>query len=607
MSTATNMYRLGDYVYVDAGPGQPYAIRRIDELQKSVEKGTVEALVMMYVRRAELPREVQVMADENLKDYWDEMSKKYPTQVAEREVFLTKQTETISAAQIRGKCSVSLLHKAESIFSYIRQEDTFFYTLVYDRTNETLFEDRGEIKIGSYYQAEVPHETLAGRGEEDTRRSEDLEELVWSPGRQASAGLSSKAIEQYLVLARSVGTFARAVDAASTLKQPSLHMSAAAASRDVTLMQAMHLLHTENYDFGRASLRLVEAGCPRLSTDQMEEWTTAEAGLFEEAMDKYGKGFTDIWTDFLPWKTVKNIVEYYYMWKTTDRYVQQKRVKAVESEQKLKQVYCPDYTKSETGALPPQLCQGATCILCKTTQATKWFMMPGADAMGIPHARICQVCWLAYRKYAAMSPGGMSKEFSLLSKLQPKTGKKATTLFLMSTLLARVARKLPRSAALNLRRVGRKPFIAVEQDLVRGETVRLVSALSSPALRLLLSKKAAKKYPSLALVTARCGYNSQERPEWLVPMAKDKLPRPHREAFPRKKGPGVKAGGVTPQTSQNRIKVASMARGASRAAGDKGAPEEIYFRSTKVSIANRNSLPRKVIKNLARRPTKILQ
>ena len=89
----------------------------------------------------------------------------------------------------------------------------------------------------------------------------------------------------------------------------------------------------------RASLSLVQGSSPHLSTDQMEDWTTAEAGLFEEAMEKYGKGFNDIWTDFLPWKTVKNIVEYYYMWKTTDRYVQQKRVKAVESEHKLKQVW----------------------------------------------------------------------------------------------------------------------------------------------------------------------------------------------------------------------------------------------------------------------------
>ena len=100
------------------------------------------------------------------------------------------------------------------------------------------------------------------------------------------------------------------------------------------------------YNFTTASLKLVEGGAPKLSCDQMEDWTTAEAGLFEEGMEKNGKRFNEIWTDFLPWKTVKNLVEYYYMWKTTDRYVQQKRVKAVESEQKLKQVYVPDYSKA---------------------------------------------------------------------------------------------------------------------------------------------------------------------------------------------------------------------------------------------------------------------
>jgi len=41
------------------------------------------------------------------------------------------------------------------------------------------------------------------------------------------------------------GTFARAVDEASTLKQPSLHMSAAAASRDITLFHAMDLLQED--------------------------------------------------------------------------------------------------------------------------------------------------------------------------------------------------------------------------------------------------------------------------------------------------------------------------------------------------------------------------
>ena len=40
-------------------------------------------------------------------EFWDEMSKKYPTQVNERELFLAKQTETVSATQIRGNKAVN--------------------------------------------------------------------------------------------------------------------------------------------------------------------------------------------------------------------------------------------------------------------------------------------------------------------------------------------------------------------------------------------------------------------------------------------------------------------------------------------------------------------
>jgi len=591
------MYRVGDYVYVDAGPVSPFGVRRIDELQKSAS-GNVEMEVMIYLRRIDLPKEVLPMADSNLTEYWDEMAKKYPAQVAERELFLTKATETISATQIRGKCSVSLLHKAESLFSYIKQEDTFFYTLVYDRANESLFEDRGEIKIGSQYQAEVPTGMILPGDE--TRKEEELEELVWSPDHD----LTDKTIDQFLVLSRSVGTFARAVDAASTLKQPSLHMSAAAASRDITLFHAMSLLHDNKYNFAKASLSLVAGSAPHLSTDQMEDWTTAEAGLFEEAMEKYGKGFNDIWTDFLPWKTVKNLVEYYYMWKTTDRYVQQKRVKAVESEQKLKQVYVPDYAKLGDGALPPQACVGAVCLCCRSTQAQAWYEMPGAELAGLPQCRICTICWMAYRKYSAMTPGGVSKDLGLKMGGVSK-GKKATTLFLMPTLLAQVARKLPKCPALSMRRLGRKPFILVDQEQVRGETAKLVQSVPPAKLRLMLTKKKAKTYLTLGLVTINCGYNSPDRPDWLIPMAKDQLPKPKKEFFPKKAKfqiPGAA------RISTNRIKIASAARVSGRnggAGGDtKNAPEEIYFKSTKALVSNRNSLPNKVIKKLARRPMK---
>ena len=105
-SSSNNMYRVGDFVYVDQGPHVPYGVRRIDELQKSAS-GNVDMEVMIYLRRMDVNKEVLPTADENLKEFWDEMSKKYPTQVQEREVFLSKQTETVSATQIRGKWSIN--------------------------------------------------------------------------------------------------------------------------------------------------------------------------------------------------------------------------------------------------------------------------------------------------------------------------------------------------------------------------------------------------------------------------------------------------------------------------------------------------------------------
>jgi len=617
------MYRVGDYVYVDAGPTEPYGIRRIDELQKS-PNGNVEVEVMIYNRRIDLPAELITVADENLTEYWDDTARKYPAQVHERELFLAKRTEKISATQIRGKCTVCLLHKAESLFSYIKSEDSFFYTLVYDSINKSLFEDRGEIKIGVNYQAEVPLTTSATQ---DTRKFQDLEELCWSPAND----LADKQIDQFLVLARSVGTFARAVDEASTLKQPSLHMSAAAASRDITLFNAMGLLHASKYDFAKAALALVSDGSPRLSTDQMEEWTTAEAALFEEAMEKHGKAFNDIWTDYLPWKTVKNLVDYYYTWKTTDRYVQQKRLKAAEHETKLKQVYVPDYTKHD-GAIPGHAVHGAMCICCRTTSSASWYEMPGAQLLGMLNCRICNTCWNAYRKYSAMTPGGMSKDLSGF-KMPAIKGKKATTLLLIPTLLARIARKLPKGMSLNVRRLGRKPFRLVDQDKVREDCCRLVADIPPNKLKQLLIRRKYKPKLTMATVTLNCGYKDTSRPTWLIPLPKDQLPRPAREAFPRPKSVAAKklgasgssgsvgVGGDSSTTpvkagpSLNRIKVAAAARGNVRNNGGAGghggngievksAPDDIFFRTTKAMAAQRNSLTTKVIKKLARRPTK---
>ncbi len=56
----------------------------------------------------------------------------------------------------RGKCTVSLLNELEDIHTYLAKEDTFFYSMVYDPNQKTLLVDKGEIRIGSNYQAEIP-------------------------------------------------------------------------------------------------------------------------------------------------------------------------------------------------------------------------------------------------------------------------------------------------------------------------------------------------------------------------------------------------------------------------------------------------------------------
>jgi metastasis-associated protein MTA len=107
---------------------------------------------------------------------------------------------------------------------------------VFDPTQKTLLADKGEIRVGSRYQTELQH--LLKEGETDERIVEELETLIWTPHHS----LNDRKIDQFLVVSRSVGTFARALDCSSSVKQPSLHMSAAAASRDITLVSPSPLV-----------------------------------------------------------------------------------------------------------------------------------------------------------------------------------------------------------------------------------------------------------------------------------------------------------------------------------------------------------------------------
>lgn len=71
------------------------------------------------------------------------------------------------------------------------------------------------------------------------------------------------------------------------------------ASRSRRQFHAMDTLQKNNYDLASAMSTLVPQGGPVLCRDEMEEWSASEAMLFEEALEKYGKDFTDIRQDFV--------------------------------------------------------------------------------------------------------------------------------------------------------------------------------------------------------------------------------------------------------------------------------------------------------------------
>ncbi|XP_036402103.1 metastasis-associated protein MTA3-like isoform X1 [Megalops cyprinoides] len=505
---AANMYRVGDYVFFENSSSNPYLIRRIEELNKTAS-GNVEAKVVCFYRRRDISHSLIQLADKHAKDLEEEkespsepeLSEKQKHQLRHRELFLSRQYESLPATHIRGKCSVALLNETEAVLSYLDKEDTFFYSLVYDPTQKTLLADKGEIRVGPRFQADVPE--MLQEGEPDERDQSKLEEKMWDP----HCPLTSKQIDQFLVVARAVGTFARALDCSSSVRQPSLHMSAAAASRDITLFHAMDTLHRHGYDLSSAISVLVPQGGPVLCRDEMEEWSASEANLFEEALEKYGKDFNDIRQDFLPWKSLTSIIEYYYMWKTTDRYVQQKRLKAAEAESKLKQVYIPTYNKPNPNQISngkmatmngaagaggyQSAGAGRACESCFSMQSSQWY------SWGPPNmqCRLCVSCWMYWKKYGGLkmpsraegedkmpaSPASNeprsrshgarqgSHMVPMRNSGSPKSSMKTKQAFLLqATRLTKLARHMCRDL-IRLRQAARRPFVPINCGAVKAE------------------------------------------------------------------------------------------------------------------------------------------
>lgn len=58
----------------------------------------------------------------------DALTSKQRYQIKHRELFLSRQVESIPATQIRGKCSVTLLNETESLQSYLNKDVSWLET-----------------------------------------------------------------------------------------------------------------------------------------------------------------------------------------------------------------------------------------------------------------------------------------------------------------------------------------------------------------------------------------------------------------------------------------------------------------------------------------------
>ena len=93
-----------------------------------------------------------------------------------------------------------------------------------------------------------------------------------------------------MVIARSVGTFARALDCTSTVRQPSLHMSAAAASRVASnpwYCSTLVSLGLQHSDPRRQSLQYNPAWLNEVSWCSSNNHDRSSEDLFHEMYDWY--------------------------------------------------------------------------------------------------------------------------------------------------------------------------------------------------------------------------------------------------------------------------------------------------------------------------------
>ncbi|KAF0294938.1 Mesoderm induction early response protein 1 [Amphibalanus amphitrite] len=158
---------------------------------------------------------------------------------------------------------------------------------------------RKTASVGPEFQAELPALRPAAH-----RRRSRPDRLVWDPSR-----LPEHEVERYQRRLRPAVVSAAPPPAAP---RP--------ARRQPDHEQALRHLQESGHDVEEAARR-VSSEPPR-PAGRLDHWSDHECTLFEQALRLHGKDFGTIQRQMLPTRSVGEIVNFYYLWKKTERHRQ---------------------------------------------------------------------------------------------------------------------------------------------------------------------------------------------------------------------------------------------------------------------------------------------
>ncbi|GFT00189.1 metastasis-associated protein MTA1 [Nephila pilipes] len=166
---------------------------------------------------------------------------------------------------------------------------------------EAKNKNRNRIRVGRQYQATIP--PLLKPGQKDGRKSEELETLKWKPDQ-----LSDQALEEYLSMAKGISLFSKSLDS----PKPSEKSDNSLQSAIKGLSEFVTSHHPCHHDDGCKVAQPSSSGESSSKSTATSDWSPSEAQLFAQALETCGKNFGAIKKEYLPWKPIKSIIEFYY-------------------------------------------------------------------------------------------------------------------------------------------------------------------------------------------------------------------------------------------------------------------------------------------------------